>query len=295
MTFPLLITRIDDEDPQTLRLERSALPEEFFPERSSLRHVKRYYPGSSEPHTQVLSVERKPITIRGLLSDKETRVEGFADQVRGALQRMHDEAHVVALAYRKTYFEGLIVAIDFDEIDQWEIRYELEFDPIYHDSPHSLEPVDLASNLNARALQLRAEELERALDAYDEVRPPSDEERRRLEELASTFTVEVPQIIEDYPPERVELVLDPHLEFQLQARRAHRQARRLLELAGNETLLNLDDQAQVVARSAWIAANLARSVIASIEDGDSIQDQLGHVEFVWAILSSLNSLRLILR
>ena len=267
--FPVILEQFEGPPPhRTVRLERSALPEEQFVEKLGVKIDKVIYPGSKIATLQILAIEHKPIRLQGLLSDREERIAGFADAAREALKGLLRDARRIRLIYRTIVLVGVITELSLGERDEHEIRYEIEIevqkDTVYP-PPGGRKDRDAFTVINAVA-----EAIAGATDAI----------------------VELPEEMREPPPEWAP---DPWLEFRLGVEDVHKRTRFLLELVGNENALNLDDRATTAMRAGWTAANTARSALDEW-DGSALGlvDQLTQGSNVLTAMDSIDKISLAL-
>ena len=261
------------------------MPEKDLTERIIVNTARTVYPGSSIASIQVLSVENAPVTFKGLLSDREAGVPGFADAMREALTGMVRRARRCRLLWRNLDLEGVLRRADFSERDKYECGYEMEFEvaapsAVAEDGgERDLEGIQVA------VLQRQKDELERVYEkVFEEIAGPPPGSLVTEEEMLEPETI---------PP--VEFILDPWLDWRIQYEQLQARLRGLLELAGNETLLNIDDATQFGIRTAWVLTNRLRQ---GVEDWDGtalgLADQLLQIELLSEVAAAVDALRLTL-
>jgi len=285
---PLIFEELTGPDALTVTLSGSALPEEQITEGGKLVFTRNQYPGATEPTIQMLYLEGKPIELTGLLSDRESNTLGFADTMRTALRSLFLRARPIRLLYRALQIHGFIEDFDFVEHDEFECRYRLKFQ-VTRPMGNMIDPEAL------RAISLEA--LMRTLDAFDLVyedlpedirTPPSDPfvGGVLLSDLAFDDFALIPPVF---------FILDPWLEWRLRVEELHKRVRFLLELAGNESLLNLDDAATAAATAAYVTASIVRSGLDEW-DGSALGlvDQITRMRNILAVLSAIQSVQIAL-
>lgn len=282
MGYPLLLQQTEGPNPVTVALRDSSLPEKELAVLCQLGYHKEYYPGADEPVVQILTHQYKPVPIKGLLSDRESRVIGYADATRAILQALWRDARKVRLLYRKTSLEGFLSKAEFYEEDEFEIRYELEFEVLRpSESPARDEVAATASRLSYAALRA---ELERYLVFYEQLPPDV------ITPLPNGYEIESAEDLPIIPP--VAFEIDPWLKFRIQAEELHRVVRFLLELLGKEEALNADDRLFSAAKSAWLLANSMRTLLdAWTGEGLSAADQLLYMQTVNTVMVSIDNIR----
>jgi hypothetical protein len=125
-------------------------------------------------------------------------------------------------------------------------------------------------------------------DAWDLV----NEAARALGAVAVAYE-DLPEEIIYAPPEWKP---DPWLDFRLKMEEIHKRMRMVLELIGNERLLNMDDRVTSATRAAWAATNQAKGAL-NEWDGSALGlvDQLTQGENVMTAMTSMDSLGLALQ
>jgi hypothetical protein len=107
MSYPVILEQFDGAAPlRSLALERSALPEGEFIRRLGLRLERADYPGGETPTLQMMGFEEKPVRLAGLFTDREERVDGFADAARAALEGLWKDGRRLRLIYRTVSLIG---------------------------------------------------------------------------------------------------------------------------------------------------------------------------------------------
>jgi hypothetical protein len=280
----LILSQLDGSRIRII-LDSTASPEEQLEENYRLLYNKQYYPGNDEPTVQILNRRPETFTIKGLLSDREARVPGFADTTRQALLQIAREAHPVALYYRDLSLRTLLTRVRFRENNRQEIAYELELDP--NTLPLQEATPGAADEIYTRLIEQR---LQDALTAYEELPDPI----RIPPTFDSPYLLE--DLVQDTPPiAPVEFIIDPWLEFRLSMAAVHRAITELIRLAGNETLINLNDSTIAIRDAAVVAVGRARTLLDAFSPDGNLIDQLAQVRNVSAAMAALIGLRLALR
>lgn len=296
--YTLTLRQVTGRNPLTVTLLQSTLPEKDLEEKYGLAYVKSYYPGMKDPTFQILNVLARPIRFSGLISDKEARATGYADIIRQQLRRLMNEPRRMVLEYRTLTMEGFMTSLEFFEEDEYEVRYEIEFDPIRTNATAPTAPLrrpgrDVAPLSNAltdftdRWSELEAQQPE-----------PPPYQRVSLDAIYAEYP-EYPTMdvwaLDDLPATiRTYFELDPFLEARLQAEAIQESLREMLRLAGNERLLNMTDRVSSAAAAALRAANRTRTAVEGIAGAGSIPEALGQAATIGAVLTSIDSIRLAL-
>lgn len=263
MSHPIIIEQIAGSPRRRVVLERSALPEGEFVREIGLRVERTEYPGARGATLQVLGVSDKPIKLAGKVWDSRAGVDGFGDALRSAIEGLVEDGRLCRLSYRTVAVDGLCKGLVWGEKTPHRQRYEFEFEVA---GPSSVKPAS-------------AEDRD-TFDIYNEM-------ANCLAEIVIAWDF-LPDEIRTPPPEWEE---DPWLAFRLAMEEVHRRIRFLLELTGNEKLLNLDDRVTAATRAGWTAVNTARTALDEW-DGSALglADQLTQGRNVLGMMDSLDTL-----
>lgn len=204
--------------------------------------------------------------------------------MREALRSFYIRARLVRLTYRETVVEGVVSKIEFGERRTDEIRYEMEIDVTRHPK-NTVAPLLKVQRIQAEVLRRELDQLSRIYDRFvEEIAAPPPGSLVTQEDIAEFQTIAP-----------VELLLDPWLEWRIQYEELQDRLRALLELAGNEDAINIDDATRFGVRTAWVLANKLRQGIEQWDGtGLGVLDQLTQISLLYEMSKSVDSLRLML-
>ncbi|MCC6546207.1 hypothetical protein IT570_03475 [Candidatus Sumerlaeota bacterium] len=272
--------------PLRIELENTSMPEGELVERLARVTSRHVYPGNEEATIHVVANDPRPIVLKGLLSDWETNVSGFADSMRTALRSLYLRARRIRMSYRNLMVEGVITRAEFRERREQEVKYEIEIEVAKYplNTPPNVFDVQIKTVFVA-AYRKKLDDLQLLYNTFvDEIAAPPP---------GSLVTEEDIEQYQTITP--VELILDPWLEWRIQYEELQKRLRSILILAGNEDVLNIDDATQFGIRTGWILANRLRQGLDAWDGtGLGLLDQLTQIELLNQVASSLDALRLML-
>lgn len=283
--YSLTMQQLTGANPITVTLSGPALPEKELPERHKLKHVKTHYPGGLHPTVQVLYSEAAAFRFSGLLSDKEARQVGFADAIRNGLRRLHRDQRLIRFSYRSLEFDGFITDVQFFEEDQWECRYEVEFDPARWAPEQPFVSVEIREPLDMGRMEEVLIRLESLVEEEIAAGPAIPAE---IAEFIFGEGIPIPQTI------KTEIDYDPYLSFMLNYWEMRRHIRKLLYLAGNAKVLDVTATVETTGFAVLRAANIARTSLASYSGTDgSLIGRVNQFSRLTEIGSSVDTVRML--